>query len=492
MATAAISFDKVSPNIRVPGVYMELSNAAAGYYTQNLVALIIGQPTTTVSMVPELVTTAEAAATKYGAGSMLSRMIYAFRAENPDTELWALPVADASGSAAAVKQLAVTGTATAAGTIFLYVADELVRVPVSSGDTATAIATSIATAVNANVLLPCTATATAGNVTFTAKNKGTVGNGIAYQVNYRSENGGEQLPAGISVNITSTVTGATDPDLATALAALGDVQFEYICHPYVDTTSLNTMRDFLQLRWGPDKQLFGHAFTATTGTSSALATLGGVRNDEHHTICGYYGSPTWSAEVAAALTGVASRSLNIDPARTLQTLPLTTVMVPKKQNWFTQTELNTLLYKGITPLNYNGGYARIVRLITTYQVNSFGQPDASYLDVTTMCTNAAIMREAQYMILQKFPRSKLAEDGTAFGAGQAIVTPKIIKGELVALYDEWIFRGLVQSKDDFVDDLIVTLDVTDPNRVNILLPPRIINNLVVTAIRNEFRLRVGQ
>jgi phage tail sheath gpL-like len=117
--------------------------------------------------------------------------------------------------------------------------------------------------------------------------------------------------------------------------------------------------------------------------------------------------------------------------------------------------------------------------------------DPSYLDVTTMSTNSAIMRECKTMILQKFPRSKLAADDTAFGVGQAIVTPKIIRGELIALYDDFIFRGLVQNKGDFVEKLIVTLSPTDPNRVDVLLPPFLINNLVVTAVRNEFRLRIG-
>jgi phage tail sheath gpL-like len=491
MATGSVSFDQVSSNIRVPGFYGEVSNSAAGYYSQNLVALIIGQPTTAgLSVVPELVTTPEAATERYGAGSMLARMISAFRKNNEDTELWAVPLTDAAGTAA-THTMTITGTASAAGTIFLYIGGELIQVPVASSDTATAIGDAVVSTVNANVLLPCTAANASGVVTFTAKNKGTIGNLINYQVNFRSELGGEKLPAGISVVFAVDEAGATDPTLATATAALGDLDFEYIIHPYTDTTSLNTMRDFLSLRWSPNKMLYGHSFTAAQGTSSQLYTLGDNRNDEHQTIFGAYGSPTWSPEIAAGAGGVAAKYLNIDPARTLQTLPVVNVVVPKKSNWFTQSELNTLLFNGITPLNYTGGIARIVRCITTYQVNSYGMADPSYLDVTTMSTNSAIMRECKTMILQKFPRSKLAADDTAFGVGQAIVTPKIIRGELIALYDDFIFRGLVQNKGDFVEKLIVTLSPTDPNRVDVLLPPTLINNLVVTALRNEFKLRIG-
>lgn len=490
MATGAITFNEVASNIRVPGVYMEISNAAAGYSSSNLVAIIIGQPTiTATSQTPALVTTVDAAIATYGAGSQLSRMIQTFVAENPTTTLYALPLND-NGTTKSTTTCTFAGTATAAGTIFLYINDDQIQVPVSTGDTATIIGGNVAAAVNANVLLPATAANGAGVVTFTSKNAGTVGNGITYQVNYLGNINNEYLPAGVTATFAAGVTGATDPTLATALANMGDIQFEYIVQPYTDSTSLTALRNFLALRWGPTKQLFGHAFTALKGTSSTLTTFGSALNDSHLTVVGYNGSPTWSIEVAAAVGAKAAFELSNDPALTLQTVALATVFVPHQTTWFTYTELNTLLYNGITPLNYVGGYARIVRLITTYQKNAYNLPDPSYLDVTTLATNARLEREAQYMILQKFPRCKLAADGTKFGAGNSIVTPSIIRGELLALYDEWIFKGWVQGKDDFAEQLIVTINPSDPNRVDVLLPPYLVGNLVVTAIRNEFRLKL--
>ena len=52
-------------------------------------------------------------------------------------------------------------------------------------------------------------------VTFAAKNKGPVGDSIDYRVNYDSNN--EFLPAGVSVAITTGVSGATDPDINDAI-----------------------------------------------------------------------------------------------------------------------------------------------------------------------------------------------------------------------------------------------------------------------------------
>ena len=38
------------------------------------------------------------------------------------------------------------------------------------------------------------------------------------------------------------------------------------------------------------------------------------------------------------------------------------------------------------------------------------------------------------MVTSKYGRHKLANDGTRFGSGQAIVTPNVIRGELSAAY----------------------------------------------------------
>src|SRR5262249_56737113 len=98
-------------------------------------------------------------------------------------------------------------------------------------------------------------------------------------------------------------------------------------------------------------------------------------------------------------------------------------------------------------------------------------------------------RNQRFAITTKFPRHKLADDGTRFGAGQAIVTPRIIKAELVAEYRIDEFNGLVENAQAFKDHLIVERDTNDPNRVNVLYPTDLINQLRVFAVLNQFRLQ---
>ena len=132
---------------------------------------------------------------------------------------------------------------------------------------------------------------------------------------------------------------------------------------------------------------------------------------------------------------------------------------------------------------------RIERAITTYQVNAFGDADVSYLDSETLHTLAYIIRNLKSIITSKYPRHKLANDGTHYGPGQAIVTPSVIRGELIAQYQRLEEKGIVENVELFKKHLIVERDVDDPNRVNVLLPPDLVNGLRIFAVLAQFRLQ---
>ena len=149
-----------------------------------------------------------------------------------------------------------------------------------------------------------------------------------------------------------------------------------------------------------------------------------------------------------------------------------------------------MLFDGIATWAVDtGGLVRITRSITTYQKNVFGEPDPSYLDVETLATLARVIRRLKQGITQKYPRHKLANDGTRFGEGQAIVTPNIIRSEIVAQYSQMEALGLVENTPAFSAALIVERNPTDPNRVDVLYPPDLINQLRIFALLAQFRLQ---
>jgi phage tail sheath gpL-like len=114
--------------------------------------------------------------------------------------------------------------------------------------------------------------------------------------------------------------------------------------------------------------------------------------------------------------------------------------------------------------------------------------DTSYLDVPTLRTLAAIRYQVRARIAQKYSRCKLADDGTLFGPGQAIVTPSTIRLELIALFAEWEDAGLVQNAAQFSAGLQVVRNGTDVNRLDALIPPDLVNQFMVFAAQVQFLL----
>lgn len=487
-----ISFNQIPINLMTPGVYVEFDNSKAirGLPGMPSKALIIGQRLSTgtvAKLVPTKVTSVNQAIEYFGRGSMLHQMVAAFKANNSTTELECVALDDLGAGVAATGQLSVVGPATATGTQYLYIAGRRIAVGITVGDAATAIATAIAAAINAEGDLPVTAAVNgtdAFKVDIAARHKGLVGNDIDIRLNYYS---GEKTPSGVAITITAMANGDGNPDVADVITAVGDAWYNTVVMPYTDAANLVVLETELAGRWGPMRPIEGHAFAAAAGSFSTLSTLGDSRNSPHLTVMGTNGSPTPPVEVAAMLAGVAAYYGNIDPARPFQTLPLIGMLPPAVATRFTREERNLLLLDGISTFTVDAaGRCLVERLVTTYNLNAQGLLDTSYLDVNILLTLAYLRYSFRARFSQKFPRHKLADDGTKFGAGQAVMTPKIAKAECYALFRAWEEVGLVENFDQFKTDLVVERNVTDPNRLDILLPPDLMNQLRVTAAQIQY------
>jgi len=493
----AISFNTIPSNIRVPLFYAEMDNSQAGIYSQNKRTLIIGQMLSSGTASAKtciLVSTPEQAMGLFGRGSMLARMHQKFRQQDAFGEVWCLALQEPPAGVKAAGTIAVTGPAAESGTINLYIAGQRIQVPVVAADTATALATAIVAAVTAAPDLPVEASATGATVTLTCKWKGASGNDITIVESFLGQSGGETLPQGVGLTITAMAGGTASPSLTDgAIAAMGDEEYDYVIHPFADTTSLDALRDEFNDqtgRWSYSRQIYGHCYTALRNSLSNLVAAGQLRNDQHHTIAGFdIDIPTPAWEYAAAYGGANVVCLNVDPARPTQTAPLNGILKARVGKRFIFNERQSLLNYGIATSYIGGGMVRVERAITTYQKNSWGQTDVSYLDSETMHTSAEVIRRLRNRITQKYPRHKLADDGTRFAAGQAILTPSVARGELLAEYYLMEQDGLVENFELFKKYLIVERNANNPNRLDVLFPADYINQLRIFALLNQFRLQ---
>lgn len=490
----SVGFQQIPADIRVPLFYAEMDNSMANSASSALRRLIVAQAndTATADEIGKLTLVSSLAQAKTigGQGSMLAAMYDTWSQNDPVGEIWCLPLKNATGSVASGK-VTFTGTATEAGLVNLYVGGVRIQASIASGNAAAAAASALATKINAAADLPVTAAAAAGVVTLTAKWTGDSGNDIGLVVNRLGKSNGEVTPAGLTVAITAMSGGAGTPDAVAALAALGDAPFEFICVPWADTTTLDAWKaamNDISGRWSWAKQLYGHVFGALRGTLGSLVSAGQVRNDQHGTIFGFEAGvpqPFW--RVAAAATARQAVFISADASRPTQTGALVGIDPAPEGSRFTLTEFQSLLQYGIATLYFEGGYMRIQRAITTYQKNAYGQADDSYLDSETMHQSAYIVRRLKSIITSKYGRHKLANDGTQFGDGQPIVTPNVVRGELISEYSNLERDGHVENSTLFAKYLIVERDSKNPSRINVLYPPDYVNGLRVFALLNQFR-----
>ncbi|WP_313064655.1 phage tail sheath C-terminal domain-containing protein [Achromobacter animicus] len=489
-----ISFNSIPGDLRVPLFYAEMDNSQANSGATQLRRLIMA-PVNDGSTAPtELVIASQESEVRAlaGLGSPLEQAFAAWRRCDPMGEVWILPVKLEEGTAAA-GQVVVTGTATESGVLSFYVGDDRVQITIASGMNAAAVGSALVAAVNARGLSvqATTVPAETATVTLTATFKGLLGNDIRLGMNLRGSAGGERTPGGLTLAMTQPTGGAGVPDVEELLAKVGDAEFEFVFHTFTDSGSLDAFKVWMDDsagRWSWGKMLYGHVYTARRGTVGEMVTEGRARNDQHHTIHGFEvqtSAPAW--KVGAAYAARQAVFISADPARPTQTGELTGIAPPPEGKRFLLFERQSLLWSGIATSYCTVDGVRIERAVTTYQRNAYGQPDDSYLDSETMHQSAYIIRFLKGRITSKYGRHKLANDGTRFGAGQAIVTPSIIRNELIAAYSALERQGIVENMEAFQEHLIVERDAQNPNRVNVLFPPDYVNQLRVVALLNQFR-----
>ncbi len=194
----AINFTYYPDSNRVPGVYVEMDPSQANTAQTLQRSLLIGQILSTGAATPEEPVEVQSLAqiqTLCGRGSILAQMAQAYLAGDNFGDLWLLPFEDAAAGAAATGTVTFGGTATAPGTINLYIGGINVRVGVDTGDSAGSVASATLAAMATYPDIAVTGTVTAPALELTAKNKGLTGNDIQLMQNYQGA-GGRRVYAG--------------------------------------------------------------------------------------------------------------------------------------------------------------------------------------------------------------------------------------------------------------------------------------------------------
>jgi phage tail sheath gpL-like len=482
-----------------PGVYVEVDGSVASSSgitkSKVLVLGLLNHAQAANKDLLKFIPSVASARTYYGVGSMIAREVEILKAAYPMAEVWAVGQDEDVAGQVATGKFTIVGTATQSGTLYCYIAGQLVKCAVVATETQNAIATNLGAAINLVTDLPVTAAVLTNEVTVTSRHKSTLANKIDLRMNYLGAQGGEVLPTGVTVTVTTMTGGLTEPDLDNSILAMLENEFDTIVNPYVIAAQLTDLKTEIGSRWGATRMVYGHICGSHVDTYLNLITFGGstAQNDPHNTILPFYDSPTPPWEVAAALAAItAEKEMDADDAALAQGLTghlIYGMKPPATGSDFTIAERNVLLTYGLATFTVSGGSCYLSRARTTYRTDSGGGVDYAYYDQRTCAILMRILRADRIAFARAFQGAVLVDDASRVGAGVKVCSPAIAKGWFAARYAEYERDGLVTDADGFIEDLVVEVNGSDPTRLDILYPPQISGWLAVTAIKAQFRLK---
>ena len=480
-------FDVIPTDFSTPGVYVKNSNGTniQTAVAQPKKALIIGQRTSDGSAaaltLKRIVSDTQGAAF-HGPGSLTSELVTAFRKVNKTTELWSISMADDGDGVKAAFTLTFTGTTTSAGILYFLMGEKPFQVSLPLGSTPTQTATKVTAAIQAATYLPAVSTSNLGVSTVTMKNAGEFGNDYKITLNYFQ---GQDLPAGLSVAIAQSVQGEVNPDITTALAALGGDQWNYIISPYNDTTNVVALEAYLGANDDPVLSKEGVAFLGLEADLADAITYGNARNSKFTSFHLATGSPDPSWFWAAERAGI--RAGQSDPAANVNGIRMVDSHAPKPEDRFDPFEWNSLIDAGFS-------YYRIApdsTVLAGFDYTMYKKDDNNIVDERWKRLHKVIAASYirwfwGYWYNLRWGNAKLAPDTQPLSSTQKIITPRIGKAEDYSIKQilerEGIIVNIAASKDSDYCEI-------DPNvatRMNHLVTIEIIDHLEQTAVQAEY------
>lgn len=329
-------------------------------------------------------------------------------------ELWVIPQTETG--TVADGEIAWTGTTTAAGIIYLRIANELYQIDIATGQTIEQISDAVVAFVNGVTNTPVVAakTAVTFETTFTSKAKGLEQNNISITLN---EGVDEALPAGITLaTITSMLNGTTTPDIQTALDGMGtgddsnEKYFTGMVHGYgIDTGTIDKIGLYVGLGdnfTGCYDKLVNRPFYSincdTDPGSAALTALQVIADarltDRANCIIGAPDEDEIPTEIAAMALGIISKVAQNNPGENYTGQPL--IGVGKRSastnRWTKNYDVrNIAVGDGISPTWVKSEQAYLQNVVTFYRPPSVPTSSNAYKSLRSISVNQDVTAKLQ-------------------------------------------------------------------------------------------------
>lgn len=471
----------IPQELMVPNVLQNFDDSLAGSVSQIKRALVIGIGK---AGAPQQISSASQARALLGEGSSAANMAIGFMERCRNVQCWVLPVAEPSSGAAALWDIAVSGSVTANGAIRRRINGQSINVALSKGDDATVVIAKLVAAINSLQDLVVEASTSSAGVVLMAKYKGEY-----VQLSCQREG---QDAAGIVVEeLEVASTGVGTVAMAPVFAQLDGRQYQYFCSDLFDTEAQRVWTEELNRRYGPLGANDGRLFAALSGELGNESSEGSMIGQASKINCPHIvllprgesgqDAATWSAIWAAE----AGTILSADPAANTLETRLNGLQAGRT---YTVLEREAMLYAGIASyLTDESGETFIERLVTSYNRDVDGNRITSYLDVQVVETLSAIRALQRMEARKKFKKWKLASTKESFGAGAKVMNPDVWQSFLVSLYSEEFLkkRAWVENLQAYKESIRV--QVVSKSRLEWLDSPVLIGQFYIAAGNSQFQ-----
>lgn len=484
---STIPFLQIPARLRVPGVYIEQTAKLQSTGERLNTVLHIGYADGGSAEPNEIYKVASLAESRalFGGNSMLAEMADRHTRLNKGLVLYQVAVPAPAAQTEALGAITINAPATKAGVLSVRIADRLISIALVKDQTEGQIATALAAAINADTACLLTADVTGALVGLKSKIPGLLGNQIPVITGYNFE---ERPP--VSVTVTPMSGGAGVPDLTAALAAMGEDPYDNIVTAFIDAANLQKLDEVIAERWHAMAayNIQSIAYGVEFGTHATIQANGKTRNSEFVSITGVEGAPQAPWVWAASLVAIATDRLTNDPASPITSAEVPGLKAPRKcWSW---KQRNELLYSGVsTYTSDKAGNVYIEKVITTYQQDPQGYPDASYLSIHVPELMRNIRRVQQAMLATAFQGYKLTDYPEQHAGGQKITSPDGIAAYLISIYERHLIGQRSWCTDFFhyKGTIRAERDPDNRSRVNYHDEPVMIGQLEIIAGQSDLQ-----
>lgn len=424
--------------------------------------------------VPVRILSAAAAGDAFGFGFMAHRLALQVERGARGIETWVSPQEEAAGANAA-GSIAFTASDVKSGTLYIYIANSLVKAAAAAGDLAADIATTVAAAINADRNLPVTAAVAGDSVNLTSKTKGTWGNFITVNFNLK----GEALPTGVGASVTDMSGGAGVPSLVDGLDGLGVAEaanekfFTDVVHGYgLDVDVLDAISDYVgegneavglydKLVHRPFRALTGDAVPEDVGLTALIAISDLRKLDRANGVISIPGSQSHPSEIAAQAIGHMARLNNNRAEEHYIDVVLEDIdSGDPALRWTGDYDNRDLAVKsGISPTRIKNSVVVMQNVVTFYRPDDVSVASNGYRSMR----NIGILQNILYNIAANFDQEKWKGISIVADVGAVTSTVDRVKArdvgavidDLVALAESFESKAWIFTASYTVDQLKV-------------------------------------